>query len=51
MTPNRTKQLQVMSPQGLSGSITNDARFVFNYLTTNRDAEVSLSLPVVPPVK
>jgi len=46
MSPDRVKQLQVISPQGLSGSITKDARFVFNYSTTNRDAEVSLSLPI-----
>jgi serine/threonine-protein kinase HipA len=46
MSPDRVKLLQVISPQGLSGSITKDARFVFNYSTTNRDAEVSLSLPI-----
>ncbi len=32
MSPKRVKQRQVTSPQGLSGSITKDARFA---MTTN----------------
>lgn len=46
MRSNRVKELSVQTPQGFSGSIQKEARFVFNYGTTKREAEASLALPI-----
>jgi serine/threonine-protein kinase HipA len=45
MTNNRIKELQVHTPQGLSGSLHKEARYAFNYISKIRDQEVSLALP------
>ena len=42
----RIKQLQVSTPQGESGQLTRDARYVFNYTTPERTCETSLLMPL-----
>lgn len=42
----KTKQLRVMTPQGLSGMLQKESRFVFNYQTTDRRCEASLVMPI-----
>ena len=46
MNPKRVRQLQVQTPQGISGTLTKEARLVFNYETTDRAAEASIVLPI-----
>ena len=45
---DRIQQLMVSTPQGRSGSLFKDSRFVFNYETQNRDQEISLTMPLRP---
>jgi serine/threonine-protein kinase HipA len=40
------KNLQVTTPQGASGSLQKESRFVFNYQTTDQKCEVSLLMPL-----
>ena len=42
----RVKQLILSTPQGVAGSLSKDSRFVFNYDTSDREAEVSLTMPI-----
>ncbi len=46
MKTAKVKQLIVETPEGHSGSLTKEARYVFNYETTSREAEVSLVMPL-----
>ena len=46
MKITKIKKLHVGTPQGHAGSLNKESRFVFNYETTNRDAEVSLVMPI-----
>ena len=40
------KSLIVSTPQGVAGKLQKESRFVFNYETTKREAEVSLIMPL-----
>lgn len=42
----KIKQLLVNTPQGESGTLDKDSRFVFNYKTGERSREVSLTMPI-----
>lgn len=42
----KIKRLLVTTPQGVAGSLEKESRFVFNYLTTNRQSEVALLMPI-----
>jgi serine/threonine-protein kinase HipA len=42
----KIKKLYVGTPQGHAGSRNKESRYVFNYETTDRDAEVSLVMPI-----
>jgi len=46
MTTIKVKKLSVETPEGHAGVLTKEARYVFNYETTARDAEVSLVMPL-----
>ena len=46
MTTIKVKKLSVETPEGHAGLLTKEARYVFNYQTTARDAEVSLVMPL-----
>jgi hypothetical protein len=41
----RMKQLHIHSTQGYSGVLTRESQIVFNYLTAQPDAEISLTMP------
>lgn len=42
----KTKLLGVSTPQGESGLLNHDSRYVFNYKTSDRSCEVSLIMPI-----
>lgn len=42
----KIKQLHVNTPQGASGALNKESRFVFNYSAAERACEVSLSMPI-----
>lgn len=42
----KIKRLLVTTPQGIAGAIEKESRFVFNYLTTDRQSEVALLMPI-----
>lgn len=42
----KIKRLVVSTPQGESGALDKDSRFVFNYSTGAREREVSLTMPI-----
>ena len=42
----KIKRLVVSTPQGDAGVLDKESRFVFNYATTERDREVSLTMPL-----
>ena len=44
--PVKTKQLAVEVPQGLAGSLHRESQYVFNYIAREREAEVSLTMPL-----
>ena len=46
MKTTKIKKLHVETPQGHAGILNKEARYVFNYQTTNRNAEVSLVMPL-----
>jgi len=46
LTEKKIKKLVVTTPQGLSGILQHDSRFVFNYTTGDRHREVSLVMPI-----
>ncbi|MCL2297730.1 MAG: type II toxin-antitoxin system HipA family toxin [Proteobacteria bacterium] len=43
---NRTRALDVSTPQGVSGALTKESQHVFNYGTDRRDCETSLTMPL-----
>ncbi len=43
---NKIRQLEIHTPQGVSGRLTKESRYVFNYNHVNDDAAVSLVMPV-----
>jgi len=43
---NKIRQLEIHTPQGVSGRLTKESRYVFNYSHVNDDAAVSLVMPV-----
>lgn len=46
MKTAKIKKLNVETPEGHAGTLTKESRYVFNYETTTRDAEVSLVMPL-----
>ena len=46
MKTTKIKKLHVETPQGHAGSLNKESRYVFNYETTDRDAEISLVMPI-----
>lgn len=46
MKTDKIKKLNVETPEGHAGTLTKESRYVFNYETTSRDAEVSLVMPL-----
>ncbi len=42
----RLKHLVIGTPQGTSGNLLKESRFVFNYSATDRRCEVSLTMPI-----
>lgn len=46
MKTAKIKKLNVETPEGHAGTLTKESRYVFNYATTSRDAEVSLVMPL-----
>lgn len=43
---NKIRQLEIHTPQGVSGKLTKESRYVFNYSHVNDAAAVSLVMPV-----
>lgn len=43
---DKLKRLQVTTPQGTSGTIDKESRYVFNYTATERECEVALGMPI-----
>jgi len=43
---NKIQQLEIHTPQGVSGLLTKESRYVFNYNQVNDQAAVSLVMPV-----
>lgn len=43
---DKVKELIIDTPQGLSGQLSKEARYVFNYRTNNRESEVSIVMPI-----
>jgi serine/threonine-protein kinase HipA len=43
---NRIHQLEIHTPQGVSGKLLKESRYVFNYNQVDDDAAVSLVMPV-----
>jgi HipA N-terminal domain len=43
---DKLKRLQVTTPQGISGTIDKESRYVFNYTATERECEVALGMPI-----
>lgn len=43
---NKIRQLEIHTPQGVSGRLTKESRYVFNYNQVKDDAAVSLVMPV-----
>lgn len=46
MKVSKIKKLSVETPQGHAGALNKESRYVFNYETTDRAAEVSLVMPI-----
>ncbi|WP_455285836.1 type II toxin-antitoxin system HipA family toxin [Cupriavidus necator] len=46
MTNDKLKRLVVDTPQGPSGTLVKESRFVFNYETPERTREISLGMPI-----
>jgi serine/threonine-protein kinase HipA len=46
MTRTKVKHLVVATPQGVSGDLTKEARFAFNYSTKQTEQAVSLTMPL-----
>lgn len=44
--PTRIKRLQVCTPTGAAGQLHRESQYVFNYETTDRVNEVSLTMPI-----
>jgi serine/threonine-protein kinase HipA len=42
----KTKHLLVSTPHGAAGDLHRESQYVFNYSTTDRDREVSLTMPI-----
>lgn len=43
---DKLKRLLVTTPQGASGALDKESRYVFNYTTTERPREISLGMPI-----
>ncbi|EQD80268.1 hypothetical protein B1A_01065, partial [mine drainage metagenome] len=43
---NKIRQLEIHTPQGVSGRLTKESRYVFNYDHANDSAAVALAMPV-----
>lgn len=43
---NKIHQLEIHTPQGVSGTLTKESRYVFNYHQVSDDAAISLVMPV-----
>lgn len=41
-----SRSLQVVTPEGLAGSLVKESQHIFNYAAADRRAEVSLSMPI-----
>lgn len=46
MNKDKIKQLEVVTPQGLSGNLIKESNYVFNYTAHDREREVSLIMPL-----
>ena len=44
--PTKVKHLQVSTPTGTAGQLHLESQYVFNYETTDRVNEVSLTMPI-----
>lgn len=42
----KIKRLRVTTPRGLAGDLHRESQYVFNYATTDRRGEVSLTMPI-----
>jgi len=42
----KVKQLVIGTPQGISGDLLKESRFVFNYTATEKRCELSLTMPI-----
>ncbi len=45
-TPTKIKHLLVGTPQGVAGDLRKEARYAFNYSTSESPCEISLTMPV-----
>jgi len=43
---DKLKRLRVTTPQGTSGTIDKESRYIFNYTATERECEVALGMPI-----
>ena len=43
---NKIRQLEIHTPQGVSGRLTKENRYIFNYNQVSSEAAVSLTMPV-----
>lgn len=43
---NKIRQLEIHTPQGVSGLLTKESRYIFNYGKVGNNAAVSLTMPV-----
>ena len=43
---NQIRRLDIVTPQGMSGTLARESRFVFNYATITEESAVSLVMPI-----
>ena len=43
---NQIRRLDIVTPQGMSGTLVRESRFVFNYATITEESAVSLVMPI-----
>ncbi|MDO8417633.1 MAG: type II toxin-antitoxin system HipA family toxin [Agitococcus sp.] len=43
---NQIRRLDIVTPQGMSGTLARESRYVFNYATSTEESAVSLVMPI-----
>ena len=43
---NQIRRLDIVTPQGMSGTLARESRYVFNYASSTEESAVSLVMPI-----